>query len=66
MAFNSRTGGPLTCFKNFECLFDARQVAGIEVPEVHDVLLQFFKDRIFTWKTFIWKSFAVSRWFLPC
>lgn len=37
MAFNSRTGGLLTCFENFECSFDARQVA------VHDVLFRSFK-----------------------
>lgn len=28
MAFNSRTESLLACFKNFGCLFDARQVAG--------------------------------------
>lgn len=39
MVFNSRTGGLLNCFKNFECLFDAGQVAG---ERRNDVLLHSF------------------------
>lgn len=47
MAFNSGPGGLLTCCKNFECLFVARQVLGMEVPEIHDVLPQFLRQAIY-------------------